>query len=59
MTIRRGTIGKFSWHCDADTQVFVLGKLATMVRDRGHVVLITLKQRIIYRSGVMSAQGVR
>lgn len=58
MSPKRGTFGRFSWICDATTQVFVLGKSFTLIRDRGQIVLVTFRQRILHRAGVMS-EGVR
>ena len=58
MTMKRGTFGRFSWICDATTQVFVLGKSFTLVRDRGQIVLITFGQRILHRAGVMATTAV-
>lgn len=54
--MKRGTFGKFSWICDKATQVFVFGKSFTLVRDRGRIVLITFRQRILHRAGVMTAE---
>lgn len=52
--MKHGKFGRVSWCLDATTQVFVLGKSFTLVRDRGQIVLITFRQRILRRAGVMA-----